>query len=951
MYPHFVHDAIESADNYYKYVQKTQNSRVVVKVASLSPIAADLYRLTFGQRLKNPESAELCIKSHLVDPTLYSDPENHYIDKEYFSIVKVEDSGKAISISVKEELFEVFANVPPQSISFVSDLSFLIKNVEDWYLDFGHNICHPSKPSFPVEQIYKGKKDSKEQIKATHTAMTSSISYIWGAPGTGKTQIVLANCIMSYLLQENSDSQILILAPTNNALEQTLRSVINALRNLGENIDCLYRLGISSETFARQFGKICERLDHQARIEELSQEIQTLTKRQECSNKAKELQNEYNSFLALVKSHEELQTRQKELPLKTVELEGTVNCLKKELSEQSEALRQTELNKKQITTKECSVLFRIKKFFDPNGEAMLKELQTQKAILDDNAQGLKKKIAETEQELQIQKTYLHDARIESQQSLSKINTSKAKIEKKTKNALGHFSTIEEAKREFAQLIVDSKGDITEDLTAKIAEKESLLRREQENMAEDLQSKRVFAFTVDYFFAHYKNLSKVGLNSSRIAHIFLDEAAYCPLIKSGILYSVGVPVTLLGDHMQLTPICEAEENVTREIENKIFLWELSAIYLPQIFDKGAILEDIFERFLSIKEAKDITQIRYYSEKNIKTAVLTKTYRFGNELANILNAFVYRNGFCGNSEIKTQTTVLHGKHLPGEKELRTNFGEAEAIKAYIKDAKLTDYAVMTPYRAQRLHLQTVLTEVNPDSILTIHASQGREWDTVIISVVDANDRAKFLTDSRIPQGLHTLNTAISRARKNIVIVCDTEYWRSRNTTQLIGQLVNPCPLPSLSEDVPNKQTEAPPSSPPLEPLPPVPSRKRTPTKPKQINISWSQKNRELYKRGIEIGHLENAIEQKTHANFISKIEISQKNAQNIRVRVLAETSKNDFAYETTLQSCTCKSFQFPPQKIPAACKHMFALALRLKVVTPNGRLNDSITIPSKNVILLP
>lgn len=949
MYPHFVQDAVESANNYYNYVQATQNGRVIVKVTAVSVIAPDLYRVTLEKRLKNPDAAALCIKSHLIDMDFYSDPKNRFIDKKYFSLVKIEDDGVSMTVSIKEDFCSIFPNIPIETISFVSDLSFLIKNVEEWYLDYGHFIRRPDKPTFPVEQIYTSPKDSKEQIKATRIAMTQRISYIWGAPGTGKTQVVLANCIMSYLLQ-NPYNQVLLLAPTNNALEQTLRAIIKTLIDLGKNIDCLYRLGISSEAFAHQFGEICENLDQLSKMETLSQEIQSLKKKQELSSKANNLIHEYEKFIELIKKHEELQNTEKELPLFIVEYESQINNLEKAFESTSEELLQNQLSIKQISTKECSVLYKIKKLLSSNGEAQLTELRAQKIFLENNVQILKNKIPEITKEIQTKKHLLQNAKDESLRISSRISSTESEIEKKAKKILGHFSSVEDSKREFTRLVADCKSDFVENLAETIAKKEAILLQLQENYSNSLQEKRIYAFTLDFFYAHYEELSIVGLNSSRLVHAFLDEAAYCPLIKAGILFSLGIPVTFLGDHMQLSPICEAADNVTLKFENKIFLWELSAIYLPQIFDRDVTLENIFERFISIREAKDITQIKYYSEKNLKTAALTQTFRFGNELANILNTFVYQNGFRGNSEIKTQITVLHGKHHPGEKERRSNFGEAEAIKTYLQEKKPTDYAIITPYRAQCFHLQKFLSNVDPDDILTIHSSQGREWDTIIISVVDSDNQSMFLTNSRIPQGLHTLNTAISRARKNIVIACDTDFWQTKNQTQLIGQLINPCPLPSpqdqTSQIIPSSKEISSPKQTNIKS-----PRKKTSPKPKQINITWSQKNRELYKRGIEIGHLENAIEQKTHTKFISKIEIPRNDPRDIKVHVLSETSKDDVFYETTLQKCTCKSFQYPPQRVPAACKHMFALALRLKVVTPNGRLNDSITIPSRNVSLLP
>ena len=78
-----------------------------------------------------------------------------------------------------------------------------------------------------------------------------------------------------------------------------------------------------------------------------------------------------------------------------------------------------------------------------------------------------------------------------------------------------------------------------------------------------------------------------------------------------------------------------------------------------------------------------------------------------------------------------------------------------------------------------------------MLTIHKSQGREWDTVIISVCDcrANPEEKkprftstlFEEDGATP-GIKVINTAISRAKRKLVLVCDVGYWKS-----LDGELI--------------------------------------------------------------------------------------------------------------------------------------------------------------------
>ena len=86
--------------------------------------------------------------------------------------------------------------------------------------------------------------------------------------------------------------------------------------------------------------------------------------------------------------------------------------------------------------------------------------------------------------------------------------------------------------------------------------------------------------------------------------------------------------------------------------------------------------------------------------------------------------------------------------------------------------------------RLMKKHGMTEDMDDDIVTVHGSQGREWDVVVFSVTDSFGEV-FLTDSRRPESLKLLNTAVSRARKMLVLVGDVSDWK-RRPGQLLSEL---------------------------------------------------------------------------------------------------------------------------------------------------------------------
>ena len=79
------------------------------------------------------------------------------------------------------------------------------------------------------------------------------------------------------------------------------------------------------------------------------------------------------------------------------------------------------------------------------------------------------------------------------------------------------------------------------------------------------------------------------------------------------------------------------------------------------------------------------------------------------------------------------------------------------------------------------------------MTIHGSQGREWNTVIISVADnrsSQRKVPLRFTSSVPpySGIKVMNTALSRAKTNLIIFCDYEFWAERASKgDLIGKIV--------------------------------------------------------------------------------------------------------------------------------------------------------------------
>ena len=107
----------------------------------------------------------------------------------------------------------------------VTDLLFLINNLIEWYdkngLELNFSNTKPSILNHKFD-ILIGTRLNENQLDAVKNIFSNTYSYIWGPPGTGKTKAVLSTAVINYI---NNDKKILIVAPTNVALEQILLGV------------------------------------------------------------------------------------------------------------------------------------------------------------------------------------------------------------------------------------------------------------------------------------------------------------------------------------------------------------------------------------------------------------------------------------------------------------------------------------------------------------------------------------------------------------------------------------------------------------------------------------------------------------------------------------------------------------------------------------------------------
>jgi hypothetical protein len=560
------------------------------------------------------------------------------------------------------------------------------------------------------------------------------MTYVWGPPGTGKTKHVLVNAVLKLFLAKK---RVGIFAPTNNALEQALKSIIEAAECIGIERDKFIRVGHPSTKFAKEFPEVCEvqglerRLAELRKQKEVYKDVLHYRRGATVLNSVATMQHETNILLQQLKDRHKIY---KELAqLRRNPLSRIIHSFDGKLPASDNERIQLE---KEI-----------------NGQLeLIKQIQTESPLLN---------------EIITRIDYTNVEQTELEIIQLKDKTHQYMEEKKYLAASYDGQTNEEIQR----LIKGLEQQI------KIFEAQTILER--------IKTTQVIGMTLDCFIGRFHD------TLLPLDHIFIDEAGYAPLVKALTLCRGKIPLTFLGDHMQLGPVCEMNDEDLGLMDNSAaIVWKKSALFVDELFladDENALIAQLFG--MNEPKLQRFTQVR-----------LSKTFRFGQNLADILSRYVYNgiNLVSADLEKNLKITCLNAVLNQKPDQKKQNLAEVKRIALYLQEHTELNieteeaFAILTPYKNQVALLgERLVTARRQGRIMTVHKSQGREWDTVILSVVDGQFNRPWFTDTANPQsgGLFVMNTAISRARKHLVIVCDTEFWsRPEAEQQLISQLLN-------------------------------------------------------------------------------------------------------------------------------------------------------------------
>ncbi len=708
---------IDSTQQYLDFLEgQPDGAAVIISVLDKSKIGEQRWQLIVSARVRNRDSIQLLVAGGEV-------PRDQFEVESYHP-----QSGRMVLKFHTNNAAFVAAGA--DMIQLRSDLRFLIENVQNWFRIHGNEIGLPE--SGAGLEPPTGIELRRDHLEAVKSVLTCPLSYVWGPPGTGKTRHVLTAAVLANIQAGNV---VALLAPTNNALDTAMIGLLEATQaHLGKQGQFL-RLGAATREFRDRFPDACEDLGIEDALKTVRSERETL--------KQLKLHREARFNLRVVEAAQD-------------DLETLFTLL--------EQRRGFDEQRGRFEGERSRLLSRAA---DQSIQNRIVALGTQIGLINQEAEKVETAIPEIIGNIRGALTGANTCDMHLKEVSDDDETPNRALAALEERELDLTALVET--NSWVDELHEDYEDVDQLLTDLDDREEELLRA---TLPARLQHAQVIGLTFDGYIGRYRQ--KVP----PLHQVFVDEAAYVPLIKALTAFRQKVPVAFFGDHFQLPPVCTVPTQAIVGLE-KTLLWSRSAIFSECAFSSSKNVE----RLLDLLSKHDGEPPSYTQTKK---ADLIITYRFGPSLADLLNIVIYRNGLkSGLAADSLEIEVVHAPRSQGND--WTNRAQAiKAVEAFNR-APAHRRCILTPYNNQVRIMRQQLPSSHRESVMNVHSSQGQEWDTVIFCASDCGQEP-FLTNSEKPKGRTCLNAAISRVRRRLVLVLDQSFWQAPGRSdQLLNRLI--------------------------------------------------------------------------------------------------------------------------------------------------------------------
>ena len=240
------------------------------------------------------------------------------------------------------------------------------------------------------------------------------------------------------------------------------------------------------------------------------------------------------------------------------------------------------------------------------------------------------------------------------------------------------------------------------------------------------------------------------------YVIMDEASQVDIKTGALALSCAMNAVIVGDDKQLPNVVSQEEALA-----------LQAIQLTYKVDDR--YNEVTHSFL---------QSCVEAFKDIPVTLLREHYRCHPKIIEFCNQHFYNGELVAMTVDNAEDNVLQVVQTVEGNHARGHFNQRE-IDVIVQEV-LPQYAdsgsigIITPYRQQADEINKALGK---DIASTVHKYQGRECDTIIMSMVD-NEPTEFSDDPNL------LNVAISRAKTHLYVVTNSNKMpKESNLAQLI------------------------------------------------------------------------------------------------------------------------------------------------------------------------
>ena len=561
------------------------------------------------------------------------------------------------------------------------------------------------------------------QEKAVTAAFENQISVIQGPPGTGKTQTIL-NIIANILMQ---DKTVLVVSNNNSA-------TANVLEKLQK-----YSFGFIVASLGRRENKEQFIQCQPAVPQELhSWDMQY----EEVSRIKSEVSNAHNQLRRVFQLQEELASHRQEL--KEVELEW----------EHFRHDNPVEPNTSRLNK-------------NVKAEQVMELLMYYQSSAEEGApKGLLARLISWIKRMKMH--YMRETKLGIKIPIDKDNNEQAMQELQT---LYYQVRTEELKRRIGEIEIELKGMDAQALSAQLSSSSLALLKKALYNKYHADQRRVFSnvseltMYADEVCKQYPVIlsttfsARTTLRDHTYDYVIMDEASQVSIETGALALTCARNAVIVGDTMQLPNVVTEEDRVKLDgifAEFKVAPGFNSAKY-SFLHSVCAILPDV------------------------QQTLLREHYRCHPTIINFCNQRFYGGHLLimtedhGEKDVMMAIKTVPGHHARGHYNQR----EIDVVKNEVlpRLSDKADIGIITPYNDQVGEFNSQIPSVEA---ATIHKYQGREKDTIIMSVVD-DQITEFSDDANM------INVAISRAKKHFcLVVSGNEQEQKGNISELVDYI---------------------------------------------------------------------------------------------------------------------------------------------------------------------